>query len=210
MVGIVASRIVERFHRPAVLVGINDDGQAQGSGRSIGGFHLARALAHCGHLLDTHGGHEMAVGLKFRADRLGEFRDLFCAYAAEHVTVEQLRPEVKLEVSATLPQVTRPLVNDLARMGPFGQGNRRPVVCCRDVKLAGPPRRVGKGGTVLHLRLAQGGTIMKCVVFNAGPEYDELHDGQRLDVAVDPQLNEFNGSVSVELKAVDVRPAGAR
>ena len=208
VVGIVASRIVERFSQPAVLVGLTPEGYAKGSGRSVDGFHLADALASFGHLLETHGGHEMAVGLKFKADRLAEVREAFCAYAAEHLTPEQLRPEVKLELSAQLPQVTRALVEDLARMGPFGRGNRRPLVCCRGVTLAGDPRRMGKESAHLSLRLAQGGATMKCVVFNAGPELDAFHHGDRLDVAVEPQLNEFNGNTSVELRAVDVRPAG--
>ena len=206
VVGIVASRIVERFHRPAVLVGIND-GYCQGSGRSISGFHLARALAACGTFLDTHGGHEMAAGLKLKADRLADFRAAFCAYAADHLTVDQLRPEVKLEVSAELPQVTRGLVDDMARMGPFGQGNRRPLVCCRGVTVAGDPRRMGKESAHISLRVAQGGTVMKVVMFNAGPEMDQIRGGQRIDVAVEPQLNEYNGTVSVELRAVDVRAA---
>ena len=206
VVGIVASRIVERFHRPAVLVGINE-GSAQGSGRSIAGFHLARALTACGEHLDTHGGHEMAAGLKLRADRLPDFRAAFVAYAGKHLTPDQLSAEVRLEVSADLPQVTAALVNDLARMGPFGQGNRRPLVCCRDVELAGPPRRVGQRAAHLQLQVKQGGTLLPCIAFNAEPGLDLLRPGQRLDVAVEPQLNEYGGRVSVQLRVEDVRLA---
>ena len=207
VVGIVASRIVERFHRPAVLVGVND-GMAQGSGRSISGFHLARAVAACGEHLITHGGHEMAVGLKLPADRLGDFRSAFCAYAGDHLTAEQLSPEVKLEVSAQLPQVTRALVDDLSRMGPFGMGNRRPMVACHRVTVTGDPRRVGKASAHMQLRVAQGGATLKCIVFNAGAELDDLRAGQVIDVAVEPQTSEFNGSVNVELRVADVRPCG--
>ncbi len=207
VVGIVASRMVERFHRPSIVIGINEDGLGQGSGRSISGFHLARAVAECGHLLDTNGGHEMAAGLRLRADRVDEFRRLFCTVAARELTAEQLAPELKLEVVAALPQVSVALVNDLARMGPFGQGNRRPLVCCRDVELAGPPRRVGKDAAQVQLQVRQGGAMVKCIVFQAGPELDALRAGQRVDVAAEPQLNEYNGRTSVELRVADVRPA---
>jgi single-stranded-DNA-specific exonuclease len=206
VVGIVASRIVERFHRPAVLVGLNE-GQGQGSGRSVSGFHLAKALDACGEHLETYGGHEMAAGLKLRADRLGDFRAAFAEYAGRHLTPEQMSAEVRLEVSAPLPQVTAALVNDLARMGPFGQGNRRPLVCCRGVELAGPPRRVGKRAAHVQVRVKQGGTMLSCIAFNADAAWDDLRAGQRLDLAVEPQFNEYNGHVSVQLRVEDARPA---
>jgi single-stranded-DNA-specific exonuclease len=208
VVGIVASRIVERFHRPAVLLGINGDGVAQGSGRSVSGFHLARALAACGDHLDSHGGHEMAAGLKLRADRLPAFRAAFTAHAADHLTADQLRPEVRLEVSAPLPLVTLALIDDLRRMAPFGQGNRQPLVCLRDLTIAGPPRRVGKTGATMQLQLSQGGRSVKGVIFNAPAELDALRAGQHVDVAADPQANEYNGYTNVELHLADVRPAG--
>jgi single-stranded-DNA-specific exonuclease len=206
VVGIVASRIVERFHRPTIIVGLNE-GMGQGSGRSIVGFHLARALAACGEFLETHGGHEMAAGLKLRADRLSDFRAAFVAYAGRKLSVDQLSAEVKLEVSTGLPQVTTGLVNDLARMGPFGQGNRRPLVVCRDVELAGPPKRVGKQAAHLQLHVRQGGSLVPCIVFNAGPGMDLLRPGQRIDVAAEPQLNEYGGRVTVQLRVEDVRLA---
>ncbi len=206
VVGIVASRIVERFHRPTVIVGINE-GVGQGSGRSIIGFHLARALAACTDHLVSHGGHEMAAGLKLKAEKLADFRAAFVAHAGEQLSVEQLSAEVRLEVSAGLPQVTTALVNDLARMGPFGQGNRRPLVFCRDVELAGPPRRVGKLAAHLQMQVKQGGLLLPCIVFNAEPGMDLLRPGQRLDVAAEPQLNEYQGRVSVQLRLEDVRLA---
>ncbi len=177
VVGIVASRMVERFHRPAIVIGINDQGLGQGSGRSVGGFHLARAVAECGHLLDTNGGHEMAAGLRLRADRVDEFRRLFCAVAARELTADQMAPEVKLEVSAGLGQVSAALVNDLARMGPFGQGNRRPLVCCRGVELAGPPRRVGKAAAHAQLQVRQGGATCRASCSTPGRRWTRCGPG---------------------------------
>ena len=209
VVGIVASRIVERYHRPAVLLGIKPDGIAQGSARSVPGFHLADAVAACGHLLNTHGGHEMAAGLTLPADRVGAFREAFGTYAAAHLTADQLSAEVRLEVAAPLSHVTLALVKDLKLMAPFGQGNRQPLVCVRGAQVMAPPRRVGANGTTLQLRVGHGGQTLKCVMFHAPPELDGLAPGDRVDVAAEPQANEFNGRTSIELRLTDVRPAGA-
>lgn len=203
VIGIVASRLVDRFHKPTLMIGIND-GVAQGSGRSISGFHLARALEACTEHLEAHGGHEMAVGLKLLPEKLPAFREAFAAYAREHLPRELLVPELKLEAEMQLGQVTRELVSQLARLGPFGQANRRPVLACRALTLTAAPRRVGKTGDHLQLRVGQGRHFMKCIAFNQGAIADRLHAGMTLDMAVEPTLNEFNGTVTVELEVRDV------
>src|SRR5690606_24524619 len=114
--GIVASRLVDRFHRPTIMLGINEE-MAQGSARSINGFHLAHALSACGEHLISHGGHEMAAGMKLRADQVDAFREAFCDYAAQHITEEMLVPELRLESLAELRQINEALVRDLDRLG---------------------------------------------------------------------------------------------
>lgn len=204
VIGIVASRIVDRFHRPAIMVALNN-GIGQGSGRSISGFHLARALEACHGHLETYGGHEMAAGLKVRTENFEAFRKSFAEYASGALRPEQLVPELKLDCLAELQHVTEALVNDLKRLGPFGHGNRKPVLCCRGLTLAGPPRRVGKTGDHLQLFVRQGSAQMKCIAFGAGELFDRLQTGTTIDVAVEPQLNEFNGRVSVELQVKDLQ-----
>jgi single-stranded-DNA-specific exonuclease len=204
VIGIVASRIVERFHRPTLMIALNN-GQGQGSGRSVPGFHLARALEACGSHLLNYGGHEMAAGLKLDANHFQDFRNAFCEYAARTLTPQQLIPELKLEAVAPLNHVSAALVTDLQRLGPFGHGNRRPLLCCRDVTLAGPPRRVGKTGDHLQLFIRQGNATMKCIAFNAGGWFDRLQAGIHLDLAAEPTLNEFNGRSSVELEIKDLQ-----
>jgi single-stranded-DNA-specific exonuclease len=205
VIGIVASRIVDRFNRPTIMIAINGEGVGQGSGRSIAGFHLARAMECCGEHLEVFGGHEMAAGLKIRREKLDDFRSAFCEHAQRVIRPEMLVPELKLDCLAELQHVTEALVNDLKRLGPFGHGNRKPLICCRGVTLSAPPRRVGKTGDHLQLHVRQGSAIMKCIAFGAGDLIDRLTPGTTIDLAVEPQLNEFNGRVSVELEVKDLQ-----
>ena len=215
VIGIVASRIVDRFCRPTILVAFNDpsygngsDKIGQGSGRSIAGFHLARALEHCGRHLEAYGGHEMAAGLKIRPEHFEAFRQCFCEYATRNVEPEQLVPELKLDAQAELRQVTSALINDLHRLGPFGHGNRKPLFAAKGLELTAPPRRVGRTGAHLQLFVRQGETRMKAIAFGAGELFDRLQPGVMIDLAFEPKLNEYNGSTTVELEVKDVQFAG--
>jgi single-stranded-DNA-specific exonuclease len=204
VIGIVASRLVDRYHRPAVMVALSN-GHGQGSGRSIAGFHLARALHACSEHLDTYGGHEMAAGLKVRTEKFEDFREAFCEHARCCLTPEQLVPEVQLDSLAELHQITEALVIDLHRLGPFGHGNRRPLLCCRGLQISAPPRRVGPTGDHLQLHVRQGDHIMKCIAFGYGRLYDHLQVGTNIDLAVEPTLNHYNGRTTVELEVKDIQ-----
>jgi single-stranded-DNA-specific exonuclease len=205
VIGIVASRIVERFHKPVIMVAMNEDGICQGSGRSVSGFHLAAALSACGEHLIAHGGHEMAAGLKVTCDNFEKFRQCFLDHAKQVVSADLLVPRLNVDAEAELRMMSESLVNDLHRLGPFGQGNRKPVLACRDLELVSPPRRVGKTGDHLQLFVRQSGVSMKAIAFNAGEFFDKLTPGCRLSLAVEPQINEWNGRRSVELEVKDLQ-----
>ena len=207
VIGIVASRIVDRFNRPTLIIALNDDGLGQGSGRSIIGFHLTKGLESCADLLIGYGGHEMAAGLKIDAANLDAFRQRFCAYASGVLEPEQLVPVLKLDATAELSQITTALVSELQRVGPFGMGNRKPLLVARGLELAAPPRRVGKTGDHLQLYLRQGRNSIKAIAFGFGGMIDQLRAGTVLDVAFEPTINEYNGSVSVELTVKDLQLA---
>lgn len=204
VIGIVASRIVDRLHKPTVVVAFDGEG-GQGSGRSIPGFHLARALEVCSSHLIAHGGHEMAAGLKLEVDRFEDFRQAFTEHAGTAIEPSMLVPTLYLDCLADLTEMTHTLVTDLHRLGPFGHGNRKPVLCCRGLTLAGPPRRVGQKGDHLQLFVQQGDLRMKAIAFNAGAMFDQLKPGVQLDLAVEPHINEWNGRASVELQVKDIR-----
>lgn len=204
VIGIVASRIVDRLHRPTLMIA-TANGQGQGSGRSIPGFHLSRALEAVGEHLDGFGGHEMAAGLKIATDRIEPFREAFCDYAKRTLADDLLTPTLRLECLAELNMITQALVQDLKRLGPFGHANPRPLLCCQDLQLAADPRRVGAAGQHLQLYVRQGEQHMKCIAFNKGPLHEKLRKGMTLSLAVEPQLNEYMGRVSVELEVKDLQ-----
>jgi single-stranded-DNA-specific exonuclease len=212
VIGIVASRLVDRYHRPAVLVALSN-GHGSGSGRSIAGFHLCQALAACAEHLETYGGHEMAAGLKLQTAKFDDFRHDFCHHAGQVLRPEQLVPELPLDCVAELQQVTEALVGEMKRLGPFGHGNARPLLCCRGLEVAAPPRRVGNGGDHLQLMVRQGtgpaARTLKCIAFGYGPMFDRLPVGTTIDLAVEPSINEYNGYRNVELEVKDVQFPGA-
>jgi single-stranded-DNA-specific exonuclease len=207
VIGIVASRVVDRFHKPTIMVALSEENGriGQGSGRSISGFHLARALEACDETLIAHGGHEMAAGLKVKAERFEDFRAAFLAHAKQALSPEALVPRLPLEGEAALRDITFSLASDLQRLGPFGQGNRRPILCCRDVELAGPPKPCGKDAQHLQLYLRQNGTHLRAIAFRAADLLDRLKPGVKLDLAVEPCLNEWNGNQYVELEVKDIQ-----
>ncbi|MDB5297694.1 MAG: single-stranded-DNA-specific exonuclease RecJ [Phycisphaerales bacterium] len=213
VIGIVASRIVERFHRPTIMVALNtghggpDASYGQGSGRSIAGFHLAKALHAVGDHLEAYGGHEMAAGLKLKTENFEAFRDAFRDHAFDALTPEQLVPNLRLDAEAVIPQLTESLVRDLDRLGPFGHANPRPLLCLKSMEVAAAPRRVGKTGDHLQLQLrdAASGRQIKCIGFGYGKLADDIRAGGTVDVAGEPTLNEWNGRVTVEMGIKDLR-----
>lgn len=211
VIGIVASRVVDRLHRPTVLVALDEEGMGSGSGRSIAGFHLARALSSCSELLVSCGGHEMAAGLKLREENVEAVRERFQSLARAELTDEQLVPELLLECEMSLADVTEGLAKEMARLGPFGHGNRRPVMAIRDVELALEPRRVGRSSDHLQLTLRQGDRVVKGIGFGLGKPGaigERLAAGMRVDVAVEVVLNQWNGRTTTELEVREVRPRG--
>ncbi|MGN6506410.1 MAG: single-stranded-DNA-specific exonuclease RecJ [Tepidisphaeraceae bacterium] len=208
VIGIVASRIVDRFHRPAIVVAMEQE-LGHGSGRSIDGFHLSKGLEAVTHTLESHGGHEMAAGLRVRSERFEAFREAFTAHVAEALDPTLLIPELRVDCDAELGAITEALVGDFARLGPFGRGNPRPVIRCRDVVLTADARRIGKTGDHLSLfvRSRSAGGPMKAIAFGAGDWCDRLKAGSVIHLACQPQINEFNGRRSVELEVKDLQLA---
>jgi single-stranded-DNA-specific exonuclease len=149
----------------------------------------------------------MAAGLKVKCERFEEFREAFISHCCETIDPQLLIPQLRVDGDAELTQVTEALVGELARLGPFGRGNPRPVLRCRDVALTAPPRRVGKTGDHLQLFIRQNGATMKGIAFGAGAWFDKLTTGTTVHLAIEPQINEFNGYRSVELEIKDLQLA---
>ncbi len=206
IVGIVASKIVERYHRPAILLAI--DGQmAKGSGRSIEGFHLAEALNACGSLLTHHGGHAMAAGMSLVAGNVEALREAFREHANAKLGVDSLIPTLKIDGVTELGRLTEAVVGELARLGPFGQRNPRPMLAAYGVTVASA-RRVGGGGATLQLRLRDGQALVGAVGFGMGELAESLEVGGKVDVAFQPEMNVYNGRSSVQMIVRDVHGVG--
>jgi len=213
VIGIVASRLAEKFHRPVILIACDPTGQrpATGSGRSIPGFHLHQALTACQHHLVGFGGHAAAAGLRILQDRIPAFREEFCQYAAQNLEPEQRQAELFIDAEAPLSALTLQTVDQIERMAPFGYGNPRPLICSTSVYLNDPPRPIGQEGRHLSMSLVQHGVRMRAVAFGGAEWLDELLElnGCPLDIVSRPMINTFNGLRRVELHLVDWRPASS-
>ena len=208
VVGIVASRLVEEYGRPCCVLSLDGD-VAAGSGRSVEGFHLAHALAECGDLLQTHGGHAMAAGLRLGAANLDAFRDRFAEVAARDLPGTDRRRSLRADAEVKLHAVTASLATEVKRLGPFGTGNPRPMLILRGLTLASA-RAVGREGDHLQLQLTdQLGVTVKGIAFGCGDLAARLAPGDGLDVAAVPSLNEWQGRTSVELEVRDLRLIGS-
>jgi len=203
VIGIVASRLVECFARPAVLVAFNGQ-DGQGSARSIPGFHMRDALAACSRHLLSFGGHAMAGGLRIKRDRIEDFAAAMTDYAREHITSDQLAATLRIDAETTLSSLNYNVVSHLQRLAPFGAGNPPPVVAVRGCKVLAAPRRIGRTGRTVSLMVAQGDARLRAVGFGMGELADLLIGVNTVDVAAQPVLNRFNGRTTVELRLQDV------
>lgn len=205
VIGIVASRLVDRFHRPAVLIAINGDGTGQGSGRSVPGFHMHRALRACSEHLLSFGGHEMAGGVRIECGKVDAFAEAFEEFSRSNMDADALDPTLRIDAEATLDDLRYRTVEHLVSLAPFGQGNPAPVVAMRGMKLLGQPKRMGRSGKTLGMVLGDNGGRIRAVGFGMGDLADELVGVQTVDIAAEPTLNHFRGNTSVELKLRDVK-----
>jgi len=209
VIGIVAGRLAEKYHRPVVMIALDNLGvkPGVGSARSVPGFNLHQALSACSHHLLGHGGHAAAAGLRIQESQIEAFREAFCDYAAGEIAQSDRIAELWIDAEAPLAALTPLTVRQIEDLAPFGQGNSRPLLCATDVKLAEPPKRIGNGRHV-SMRLVQHGVKLRGVSFGNGDWVDELTDlAMPLSIAFRPVMNEYRGQRSVEMQVVDWRVA---
>ena len=208
VIGIVAGRLAEKYHRPVILISWDNLGVKPGTGsaRSVPGFALHRALAACGGYLLGHGGHAAAAGLSIEEKNLECFRSAFCEYAAGEIAEEERTAELLIDAEAPLSAFTLRVVEQIEQLAPFGQANARPLLCTSGVTLVDPPHTIGSGGRHLALKLRQHDITLRAVAFGGGDWMEELNAANGpLEVAFRPVINTFRGRRSVELHLVDWR-----
>ncbi|HXI83633.1 MAG TPA: single-stranded-DNA-specific exonuclease RecJ [Verrucomicrobiae bacterium] len=201
VIGIVASRVMQAFHRPTVVIGI-EDGMGKGSCRSVSGFSIVGALQHCAPLLEKFGGHEMAAGLSVKAGKVDELRETLNEFAGRMLKDEDLLPQVQIDAQLKLDDLDADFFEQLERLEPCGTENPTPLFAVEGVHLRGKPRIVGKN----HLRFSvtDGDTTAQAIWWGRGDF--EFPEGA-FDVAFTPELNEYGGRESVQLKVRDIRGA---
>ncbi|ADU51357.1 single-stranded-DNA-specific exonuclease RecJ [Thermaerobacter marianensis DSM 12885] len=204
VLGIVASRLVDLFHRPA-LVGRRQDHRITGSGRSIAGFHLFRALAACADLFERFGGHAQAAGFTLPADRWADLGARLADEARRHLGPDDRIPAVDVDAVVRPEELTVAAVRELERLAPFGEGNPEPVVALAGLPPAGA-RTVGGAGE--HLRLEWPGG-WSAVAFGLGELAEQVRQARQVEVAVRPRVGTFRGEERVDLHIQDLRPAAA-
>jgi single-stranded-DNA-specific exonuclease len=202
VVGIVASRLIERYYRPTVLIAAEASGIGRGSGRSIAGINLYEALAACADCLERFGGHRMAAGLSIRLDRVDEFAERLEQAVTERSTPDHFVPTTTVDAELPLRALDDRCFADLEQIEPYGIGNPEPVFLARDVRIR--DRRI-VGESHLKLLVEQDGRLLPAIGF--GMSDLTVAAGDRLDILFSPMLNEWNGNQTVELRLRDVRTA---
>ena len=202
VIGIVASRIVEEFGRPAVLIALEGD-QGKGSGRSISAFDLHGGLSECRDLLLRFGGHRSAAGITIAADRVGEFAERFNRVASSRLNESDLVPELRVDLELPFDQVTDELETLLRHLEPCGVGNPSPLLVSRGVTVASPPRVVGKDG--LKVVLHGAGRELVALGWGMGQRARELDVGMTIDVAYRLERDEWNGESRLQARLADFR-----
>ncbi|MCE9606479.1 MAG: single-stranded-DNA-specific exonuclease RecJ [Planctomycetia bacterium] len=208
VIGIVAGRLAEKFHRPVVVIALDKLGVKPGTGsaRSVVGLELHRALEACSHHLVGHGGHAAAAGLKIEERKLDDFRADFCEFVAAELSTANRTAELVIDAEVPLSALTLEALTQMERLAPFGQANPRPTFCAVGLTLDEPPKKIGGGGRHLALKLTQHRNSMRGVSFGNGEWAEELEQVEGpIDVAFRPVVNEFRGRRNIELQVVDWR-----
>jgi single-stranded-DNA-specific exonuclease len=208
VVGIVAARLVEEYGRPAIVIGF-EDGVGRGSARTVGGFHVLDAMRGAGEHMTRFGGHAQAAGCEVELEKVGALRTAVCAHAREMLAETNGYPVQELAIDAEIAfgDVGRELMAWVDRLEPFGEGNPTPIFAARDLRLAEPPRVVGRDGTHLLLRLRRDSHVLKAMAFRLASRVGELALGKPLDAAFTPRWNTFRGETNLELVLHDFRAA---
>ncbi len=204
VVGIVASRLLDRYFRPSIVLGIEGN-IAKGSARSIPGFDMHAALSSCSDVLLQFGGHTMAAGLTLERERIPEFRDAIQRYARSVLNVESMARQIFIDTTAEPGEITFETVEQIERLRPFGAANPKPIIAIDGFGLVEEPRLVKERH--LKLRLASpGGQAIDAIGFGMGPRIHELMSGRStLRLAAIPFVNHWGGRSRLELELKDFR-----
>jgi len=202
VIGIVASRIVEKYYRPTILISV-ENGMGKGSARSIHGFDIYAALHECRDLMIGFGGHKYAAGLTIRAENIPGFRQRFNEVAAAWLDEDALTPKLRIEGEIRLNQIDTKFYRILKQFAPYGPQNMRPIFVAKNLETVGTPAIVGKNH--LKFKVRQDGVVMDAIGFNLGHLSYRLEPGEKnLNIAFVIDENEWLGNLSIQLRIKDL------
>ena len=202
IVGIVSSKITEKFYKPSILFAIDGD-EAKGSGRSISGFNLFEALEESSHLLEKFGGHELAAGLSIKTENIEKFREAINAHTAEKIDEKALIPTVSIDAVIKPSYITLETVDEINKLQPFGVDNPSPNFAVRNIKI----HKISTMSEKKHLRmtLLKEGKFLDAVGFGMGEYYNYLKEGDFIEVAFGLDINDYKGFKNVQLILKDIK-----
>lgn len=201
VIGIVASKLKEKYHLPIIVIAINE-GVGKGSARSISGFDLYNAFTECAEHFIGYGGHAMAAGLSIDPANLEAFEEQFQDIAAREIDQDMLVPSLKLETDITFSDIGAQLMQMLQRLGPYGPQNMRPVFGARNLEIAGLPRIVGENH--LKFKVKQGRALFDAIAFQMSEYYELLIKNEPVDLAFVVEKNRWNGRTYTQLNVRDI------
>ena len=208
VVGIVASRLVEAFARPVVVLSYceeQDGTEAHGSARSVEGLSIYEALEHCDELLDSFGGHAMAAGLRLEVGHVEAFRQRLVGFVNDRLGPDDLVGVLDIDAVCSLDDVRMDLFEQIQKLAPFGRGNPSPVLCVEAATTDQPAQRMGKEGNHMRVTLRQGRRLVSAVGFGMGDLADRLPAGVTVDVAFEPKISTWQGRRRAEMHIKDLR-----
>ncbi|MFN4972401.1 MAG: single-stranded-DNA-specific exonuclease RecJ [Bacteroidota bacterium] len=204
VIGIVASRLIEKYYRPTIIL-TESNGMATGSARSVEGFDLYHAIEQCADLLEQYGGHTHAAGLTLRLEKLNEFAERFESVVSSTITERSLTPEIEYDAEIPLRLITSKFYHVLNQFAPFGPGNMSPVFLSRNVWDVGDAMIVGNNHLKLTLTQADDARVYKAIAFGLGEHYEKVSQGISFDMCYTIEENHFNGHTNLQLNIKDIQ-----
>ncbi|MBK9390326.1 MAG: single-stranded-DNA-specific exonuclease RecJ [Bacteroidetes bacterium] len=212
VIGIVASRLIETYYRPTVIL-TESNGFATGSARSVQGYDLYQAIEACSDLLESFGGHMFAAGLTLKKENIRPFMDRFEQYVNSTITEDQLVPRIFIDTELSFSEISEDYFKVMNQFQPFGPDNMSPVFVSRNVFDTGTGRMVGSSGEHLKLDLCQESTGQKsfsAIAFSQANHFEYIRAGKPFDVCYSLEMNEFRGNRNLQLNIKDIKTPGSK
>lgn len=210
VIGIVASRLIETWYRPTVIL-TESNGFATGSARSVQGYDLYQAIEACSDLLESFGGHMFAAGLTLKKENIQPFKDRFEEYVNNTITEDQLVPRIFIDADLQFSEINEEFYKGLNQFQPFGPENMSPIFVSRNIFDSGSGRMVGSSGEHLKLDLCQESTgtkTLSAIAFGQANHFEYIKSQRPFDICYSVEINEFRGTRNLQLNIRDIKPSG--